>query len=64
VRRRGVMVVVAASDQPLSDELRRAADRVWIIDAVGATSEFPPLWRPDGQVWFERPDATVELGNA
>jgi uncharacterized LabA/DUF88 family protein len=61
VRRRGVMVVVAASE-PLAGELRRVADRVWLIDTTSTPDEFPPLWRPDGQVWFERQDASVELG--
>lgn len=63
VRRRGVMAVVAASE-PLADELRRVADRVWLIDPNGPSAEFPPLWRPDNQVWFERQDAKVELGTA
>jgi uncharacterized LabA/DUF88 family protein len=63
VRRRGVMVVVAASE-PLADELRRVADRIWLIDATGPSAEFPSLWRPDGKVWFERQDASVELGVA
>ncbi len=63
VRRRGIMVVVAASE-PLADELRRVADRIWLINANGPSAEFPPLWRQDGQVWFERQDAKVELGTA
>lgn len=59
VRRRGVMVVVAGVDGSLSPELRRAADRVWIIDP-NAQGYFPPLHK-EGRVWFELPDGKVEM---
>ena len=63
VRRRGVMVVVAAADWSLSAELRRSADRHWFIDpSVGAG--FPYLSRPDNQVWLEAQDGAVSLGVA
>ena len=62
VRRRGVMVVVSAAEWSLSEELRRSADRLWVIDpSVGAG--FPHLSRPDKQVWFESQDGTVSLGD-
>jgi hypothetical protein len=41
------MVVVAAVRDSLADELKRAADRVWIIDPTNAAEvgDFPPLQR-------------------
>lgn len=64
VRRQGVMVVVAAVEGSLSGELKREADRVWIIDPEGPAAKFPPLQRPnDGKVWFEDSDGKVRLGN-
>lgn len=49
VRRRGAMVVVAAGPQ-LADELRRAADRVWLIDPA---QDFTPLRTEAGRCWIE-----------
>lgn len=62
VRRRGAMVVVAALEAMLSDELRRAADRIWPIEPDNP-NDFPPLVAPDGQVWYEKPDGTVSRGS-
>lgn len=63
VRRRGVMVVVAAEARSLSDDLRRVADRVWPIDPSGQRlADFPPMRTPEGHVWLLRPDGTVHIG--
>ena len=43
VRRRGVMVAVAAAEGSLADELRRAADRIVVIGPGIATDWFPAL---------------------
>jgi uncharacterized LabA/DUF88 family protein len=62
VRSRGVMVVVAAEARSLSDDLRRVADRVWLIDPSGRLADFPPMWTPEGHVWLLKPDGTVHIG--
>jgi uncharacterized LabA/DUF88 family protein len=62
VRRRGVMVVVAAEERSLSEDLRRAADRIWTIDTSGIRlADFPPLRRSDGHVWLITPDGKVRI---
>ncbi|MFL6260342.1 MAG: NYN domain-containing protein [Thermoanaerobaculia bacterium] len=43
VRRRGVMVVVAANEQEVARDLRRAADRFVAIGPGMALKDFPPL---------------------
>lgn len=43
VRRRGVMVVVAADEQSVSDDLRRAADRFIAIGSNLEATRFPPF---------------------
>jgi uncharacterized LabA/DUF88 family protein len=64
VRRRGVMVVIAGVQESLADELKRAADRVWIIDPLNTeVSDFYPLQR-GGKLWFEGQDGTVTSENA
>lgn len=63
VHRRGVMVVVVAQDESLADELKRAADRVWLLDLTVAAG-FPPLRRGDNQSWFEDADGTLRLDAA
>lgn len=62
VRRRGVMVVVAGVQESLADELKRAADRVWLIEPAGnpQMTEFPPL-RQGNKVWFEADDGSVSV---
>jgi Uncharacterized conserved protein len=51
VKRRGVMVVVAAAmDGSLSDDLRRAADRFFLIDPKQDGPTFPTL-KVDGKEW-------------
>lgn len=64
VRSQGVMVVVAAEERSLAEDLRRAADRIWPIDPSGSRlADFPPLRRPeDGHLWFLNPDGTVHIG--
>lgn len=62
VRRRGVMVVVAAEERSLSDDLRRAADRVWPIDPSGIRlADFPPLRRSDGHIWLMASNGKVHI---
>jgi uncharacterized LabA/DUF88 family protein len=61
VRRKGVLVLVAAAKESLADELRQAADRVRIIDASSsAGAEFPSLTGADGKQWFENDRGIVE----
>jgi len=61
VRRRGVMVVVGGVPESLADELRRAADRVWVMDPSNKEDyDLPPL-RHEGKVWFEAQDGTVMM---
>ena len=61
VRRRGVMVVVAAVEDSLSSELRRAADRIWPIQPDRGDAYFPALESDDGRIWFEDKDGKVQL---
>lgn len=44
VKRRGANVIVASTERGLSDDLRRAADRVWLMktDSVHPLSNFTP----------------------
>ncbi len=65
VRRRGVMVVVAAVMESLADELKRAADRVWSIEPAGAQPmrDFPPLTYA-GNEWFEADNGKVSIAKA
>jgi uncharacterized LabA/DUF88 family protein len=62
VKRRGVMVVIAAVQESLSDELRRAADRVYPIDPKDA-ADFPPL-QHKGMTWFEDLQGKVATASA
>jgi uncharacterized LabA/DUF88 family protein len=54
VRRRGVMVVVAASETSISDELRRSADRFVAIEPGMHKDWFPPL-EVQGHTWPSSP---------
>jgi uncharacterized LabA/DUF88 family protein len=61
VRRRGVMVVIAAVSGSLADELKRAADRIWLIDPTDTDAgDFPPL-NHAGKLWVESRDGTVTV---
>jgi len=51
VRREGVMVVVAAEEASLADDLRRAADRVWPLDPAKRDADYPVLRGDDNAVW-------------
>lgn len=63
VRQRGVMVVVAAEEKSLSNDLRLVADRIWPIDPSGARlADFPPLRRSDGHVWLLDQDGKIRIG--
>ena len=61
VRRRGAMVVVAAKEASLAEDLRRAADRVWFIEPEREAAEFPALSRPGGGYWFEDASGNVTV---
>ena len=61
VRRRGVMVVITGVRESLADELKRAADRVWMIDPTNVEADELPALRHDGKVWFEAQDGTVMM---
>ncbi|HXO28558.1 MAG TPA: NYN domain-containing protein [Thermoanaerobaculia bacterium] len=62
VRRTGVMVVVASTADGLADELRREADRVWILDPAGRNRAlFPPLLKDGTNAWYERDNGKFEV---
>lgn len=62
VRQRGVMVMVAAEEKSLSNDLRRAADRIWPIEPSGTrAADFPPLRSSDGHVWVLDHDGKVQI---
>lgn len=57
VHRRGVMVLVVAQEKSLAGDLKRAADRVWLIEP----SDIPQLQRLDEQCWYEDADGSLRL---
>ncbi len=58
VQSMGAMVLVAAEERSLADELRRAADRVWIIDPQ-MQSDLPSLAGEDERRWREDSEGNV-----
>jgi len=62
VRQRGVMVMIAAEEKSLSNDLRLAADRVWPIDPTGTRpADFPPLRTSTGHIWLLDQDGKVRI---
>jgi len=45
------LVVVAAEEASLADDLRRAADRVWPLDPAKRDADYPVLRGDDNAVW-------------